>query len=151
MAPEANKHLETTPFNLSFAVDDSRENHTRYKFDKVAVVVDDSGKNIKGVPEILFGTFESVPDREILSQPDSKIEGASMEYIAACIKKVSEVTGIDTFWFYPYGDDHPDVVGESSEAVDKRKARREAARQKLFSRFGTITPGPDNYGYILKI
>lgn len=129
-------------FDLQFEVDDSRPNHTRYLFKNVAVIVDDSGKNIKEYPELMFGTFDGVPNRNILCQPEEPIEGVSMSYVAACIRKVSEVTGIQTFWFHPYGDD---AYGE------EKKEAREAARQRLFNRFGKLTPGPNGYGYVISV
>jgi len=128
-------------FDVSYTLDTSRENKVVYLFKNVAVVIDKSGKNIKDIPEILFGVFPDVPEGNILSQPETPVEGVTMNYIAACIKKVVEDCGENRLWFHPYGDDVP----------EEQRERREQARYRLFSQYANIEPGPDGYGYIINI
>lgn len=128
-------------FDLTYTLDTSRENKVIYIFKNVVVVIDKSGKNIKDIPEILFGAFLESPKGDILSQPETPIAGVTMEFIAACIKKVIEDSGEQQLWFHPYG-------GDSKEG---ERERREKARYRLFSQYATIEPGPNNYGYIIKI
>lgn len=137
------QNQEKTPssegYDLSYTLDTSRENKVIYLFKNVAVVIDKSGKNIKDIPEILFGVFPDSPQGDILSQPETPVEGVTMKYVAACIKKVVEECGENQLWFHPYGDDVPEVQRE----------RREMARHRLFSQYANIEPGPDGYGYII--
>lgn len=132
---------EVEEFELSYELDSSRENKDWYNFQNVTVIIDRSGKNFPDLPELMFGTYDEVPSPEMLSQPSSRREGVDMGYVAACIKKVAEDSGVHEFWFHPYGDD----------AKEERKETREAARQRLFSKYFDLEPGPNNYGYILKI
>jgi hypothetical protein len=128
-------------FDVSYTLDMSRENKVIYLFKNVAVVIDKSGKNIKDIPEILFGVFPDVPQGNTLSQPVTPVDGVTMKYVAACIKKVVEDCGENQLWFHPYGDDVP----------EEQRERREQARYRLFSQYANIEPGPEGYGYIINI
>jgi hypothetical protein len=125
---------------LSFEKENRKEGVIAYTFNKVAVIIDTTGKNYKELPEIMFGTLEDKPDRDILSQPQNRIEGVDMDRVSKCIQEVAKDSGISEFWFHPYGDDDPD-----------NKKRREEARTRLFRRHFNLTPEATGYGYILKI
>lgn len=126
----------------SFEKKELKKGVTIYIFDHVAVAIDVTGKNYKGVPEILWGTFKdrSRVTAEALNQPEKRIEGADMKFIAMCIAEVSRDSGVKEFWFDTYGDDKPEG-----------KEKRRAARLRLFKRYLKLTPGKDNYGYIMKV
>ncbi len=102
---------------LSFQKRIHKENVLLYEFKNLGIAIDTTGKNQTDFPEILFGTFQNVFGENGMNQPDVKIEGVNMEYIAKCVAEVARDSGISTFWFYPYGDDEPE-----------NKERREKAR-----------------------
>jgi len=112
-----------------------------YVFDHVAVKIDNSGKNYKELPELMFGTFDEEPSSEALHQPEMKRDGIDMAYVAQCIHSVAKDSGVYEFWFYPYGED----------VFPEHKDTREQARLRLFQRLGDITPAPNGFGYILKV
>lgn len=142
MNPEKlQSQFESKDFDLSFELDTSRENKDWYNFKNVSVIIDRSGKNFEALPELMFGTYDEQPNHEMLNQPTQRRTQVNMDYVAACIKKVAEVSGERDFWFYPHGED----------VSEERKGAREAARQKLFSKFVTMRPGPDNFGYIISV
>ena len=111
-----------------------------YVFPHVGVAIDSSGKNYEPLPELLFGTYDENISEGSMDQPELKREGVDMSKIVEYIKTVSEDSGINEFWVYPYGEDGGD---------DKKQ--REAARMRLFSRFADLQPDENNFGYIIKI
>jgi hypothetical protein len=122
-------------YDLHYETRQHRPGTELYVFKNVVVVVDTTGKNFKEFPELLFGTHDGdLNNADVLSKPKLKREGVDMNYICACIRKVSEVTGIQEFQFAPFGDDN-----------------HEQARLRLFKRFAEIRQSPDGFGYILKL
>jgi hypothetical protein len=128
-------NLEEKSYDLSYEKTERRHGVDVYTFNKVAIAIDTSGKNYQKLPEVLFGTFENSPDEgNALNQPEKRREGVNMDYISACLKKISEDTNIHEFWFDPYSkDEHPE------------------ARLRLFRRFVQVTPAPEGHGYIVQI
>lgn len=129
---------------LKFETIEKRPGLTQYVFDKVVVVIDRRERNIKDVPELLFGTFDYDPDQASMDQPDFARKGVDMEYIAKCIKEVVRETGDDILWFDPYKEDAGSLSGEDKE-------RRKAARARLFGKYATLEEGPDGWGYFIRL
>ncbi len=127
---------------LRFETIEKGQGLTQYVFDKVVVVIDRSGRNVKDVPELVFATYDYDPRHASLDQPDFARKGVNMEYIARCIKEVVRETGDDRFWYHPYSKD-----AASQSEIDKKK--REVARTILFSKYATIEEGPDGFGSFL--
>lgn len=124
---------------MRFEKKEVKPNVLVYDFEDASVGIDTTGKNYKELPEIVFGIFDKEKDRYSMDQPKVGQGIPDMDYIAECIREVSRDSGISEFWFYPYGKDGVD--GD----------RREAARLRLFQRFGSITKAPGGHGYILKV
>lgn len=127
---------------LRFETVEKSQGLTQYVFDKVVVVIDRRGRNIKDVPELVFATYDYDPRNASMDQPDFARKGVDMEYIVRCIKEVVRETGDDRFWFHPYAEE---VVSLSE--IDKKK--RQAARTRLFSKYANIEEGPDGFGSFL--
>jgi hypothetical protein len=122
-------------YNLDYEMREHRPGAKSYIFKNVVVVIDTSGRNFKIYPELLFGTYDdSLDDVEVLRKPQMKREGVDMEYVSACVHKVSEDTGIKEFQFSPYGNDG-----------------HEYARLRLFKRYFNIERSPDDHGFIVKL
>jgi hypothetical protein len=134
------EQLEQAGDSLSFEKQESGPHVVKYTFNKVFVWVDTSGKNYKKLPEIVFGTFDTKMDEDFLGQPEIRRDGVDMGYISSCIKEVAKDSGLNEFWFYPFGDDRS---GD--------EARRERVRLRLFGRYFNIAPAPGDFGYIVKI
>lgn len=133
-----------------FEVDSRRENSTRYIFKNVVVAVDRSERNIKGIPEILFATYDYDPAQASMEQPDFSRSGVDMDYIISCITAVAGEIGETKLWFDPYKDDAKSG-DQASLPNEAQKQKRKEARAKLFSRYGDIEPGPNGQGYIINI
>jgi hypothetical protein len=122
-------------YDLSFEQSTYRPGVEVYAFKHVAVIIDTTGKNFSGLPELVFGTFDqSLNNQDILSQPALKREGVDMSYVSACLRKVAEVTGMHEFQFAAYGEDG-----------------HEEARLRLFKRYLDIRESPDKFGYIVTL
>ncbi len=126
---------------LSFEVREHKPGVTLYIFGGLAVAIDITGKNYNELPELSFGPYNNITNTGTLKQPATRQEGIDMEYVAKCIKKVSEVSGIQQFWFYPFGDD----------VSDEHKERRERARVRLLESAFSVQPAPSGRGFILSL
>lgn len=126
---------------LQFEVVEKNAALTQYIFNKVVIVIDRSGRNIKDVPELLFATYDYDPAQASLEQPDFKRSGVDMDYIARCIKEVVRLTGDDQFWIHPYSEDAKH--GEEKQRLD--------ARARLFSKFATLEENPTGPGYFITL
>ncbi len=125
-------------YDLSFEKIQYKPDIVFYKFDKVVITIDTTGIHYKDAPEILLSTFTDDFAKGSIYKPETRIEGVDMNYIAACIRKVSDVSGIHEAWLYPFGDDNPKDV-----------KKREDARLRLFRRYVEMTPAPGGIGYII--
>lgn len=135
-------------YNLSFEVDTRQEGKEFYEFKHVLVKIDRTGKNIENYPELVFSTFDDEPDNFGMNQPLEKREGVTMDYIAACIRKVAEYTQDEVFWIMPFSGDAEQIgVGEKDNEM---KQKRKDIRLRLFKRYANIEPGPNGYGYLIK-
>jgi len=130
--------------HLRFETIEKRSGLTQYVFDKVVVVIDRRERNIKDVPELLFGTYDYDPDQASMDQPDFARKGVDMEYVVRCIKEVVRETGDDKLWFDPYKED----AGSLSE---EDKDRRKTARARLFGKYAALEEGPDGWGYFITL
>ncbi|MEY2664907.1 MAG: hypothetical protein RLZZ480_12 [Candidatus Parcubacteria bacterium] len=138
------KENATTQERLRFETVEKRPGLTQYVFDKVVIVIDRRERNIKDVPELLFGTYDYDPDQASMDQPDFARKGVDMEYIVRCIKEVVRETGDDTLWFDPYKEDAGSLNEEDRD-------RRKQARARLFSKYATLEEGPDGWGYFIRL
>lgn len=132
------------PRRLGFETVEKSQGLTQYIFDKVVVVVDRRGRNVKEVPELLFATYDYDPRHASLDQPDFARKGIDMDYVGRCIKEVVRETGDDRFWFDPYKED-------SGSLNDEIKERRKLARARLFGKYATLEDGPDGIGYFINL
>ncbi len=126
--------------DLSFEKVSRRENTISYIFKNVVVTIDNTGKNYKPLPELIFGTFDEEPNEHMLDKPDKKREGVDMGYISRCINEVVKDSGIHKFWIYPFGDDSPDD-----------KEARSQARARVFSRYMDMEPAENDFGFIVTL
>ncbi len=136
---EGTDNIPTNDKDLSFETNQPREGVTAYVFNNVTVGIDRSGKNVQDFPELLFGVYEDDPASVSTDQPDNPIRGVDMEYISDCVKEALKNEGISEIWFYPSGDDGTDAE------------RRKDARVRLFERYFDFEPGPNNYGYMIRL
>lgn len=132
----------SSPLDLSCNIDTSREQITLYVFNHVAVSIDRRGKNVKNIPELMFGTFDETPNNDMLNAPTRPRENVSMDYIVACIQKAIELDGSKEFWIHPHGKDASDPDHQDV---------RQAARLKLYRKYADLIPDGNDFGYILKV
>lgn len=130
-------------------VDNRRPDVTKYIFPHVVIGINRSGRNVKDVPELLFGTYTYDESQARMDQPEFKIPGVDMEYIIKCIEMVIEQTGDTQFWFDPYTEDARSESGGTIPS-DEEKQRRALVRARLFAKHFDLEPGPDGWGYIIK-
>ena len=139
--------------DIAFDIDQRKEGVVLYAFTKgVGVVIDTTGKNYVGVPELFFGPYTHKTGVGSLDKPSIKDSNINMAYVALCIDEVVRVTGMHTFWFYPYDGDVP-ITGDAVKD-EKAKELRRKARLKIFAEVlpdGAITQDENAHGYIVTI
>jgi len=135
--------ISETEQSLAFEIRQYKDGIVVYIFKNLFVAIDTTGKNYKELPEILFGPYNKELDTWSLSKPEHSNNGLiNMEYVAKCIQKVSKTTGVNKFFFHPFGDD---VKPENADS-------RELARLRLFKIMSTkIEPTSDGRGYIITV